>query len=852
MIRAAPLPFTLMLLSSLGCSSGKTDVRAEFSGRSPYGAIYDDNREVVAKCPRCGQPVPQQAARCAHRGKDGRECGQKLRWTSKVPCGFCAGSGSCDPCAAFLAAGGCRLCSGSGRLKERPCFNCDGSGACVACGGTSRCDACVGSGRIEPGAWKKPPRAATSRARTAEQRPAFQVDRFAVWRGQSVQLSLAGAAGQADWSISRGEGGKTIQTATLSGATCTYTPGLAGSYIVRLSAGGTACFEVLDGALNVGVPEGQPIGPATSVRATFDLAPPLRPFPRRWDARLGGAAIPSSGGERIDLSPGKAGELVLDASVEIPNLGSLPGPRSVRLQVRDVRISLKARTCAGGQPLKCEAVGDISGSGGKFEWSATSGSHAVAVRTDTPEAEIVPPAPGKYRLNLRVGTCDAAAEEFKAVGATAFRPDGSPAEFLRVSLMEGAFDERGAVRPDFLDRDPDRFRISLEDPSPAGEGSFQIRTVRADGTELNPPVSYRGRASPELLVVGDSHDDEIRTGGVVDDGPGDRTLFGVVGGKLEVHYDGLRVAAIPVTVENLTEIGIDAMVYGVTGGVQSARRSVERRLEAVNRVWAPCGIRFALHSLRVADAPDAVILIHGIPSGVDSRGRPSEVAANVGGREIRVPLVRPAPGAPEAAARGVAALIESRLDEGWRVDVIAKLFASDPAAIVLRLRRADGEAARVGSAHTGDTGLTVELLKADLGMGCEVAATAGVWTRQELAVLLGVQRRPGAVAVIVVPSLRTAGARPITKAYPDWAFGADTANAVVIASKAMDGSDAFPYALARALGEVLAAGPCAPEGAKSLFADPLSETDDAEANRRLGRETARRIQAQAARLTRRP
>lgn len=695
-----------------------------------------------------------------------------------MPCGFCASTGACPPCAAFATAGRCRHCRGNGTLPPARCFNCLGTGVCVACAGDSKCDACGGAGRLEPLGWKRPQRRAEPNTVTAD-RGRLGVAAPILWEGQRARFTEPSSR------IFRAEGSRLVEVGTAEKSE--FTAASTGSYVARTTEGESACFEVLQAQIAVEPPAGRPIGPQTVVRGDFRLPAPIRSLPCGWTATLDGKTVNVPGGAALEVTPSVVGRLRVQPYLDVPEFGRLPGPRSFEFPVVDLRIAAAETEGAAGEPMRFTAAGDVAGAG-RFEWSA-EGPTPVRVESDGPDAELRIPQPGRYRVTVQVGACRSAPVEVRVLGAEILDADGKPVRRLLVSLLENSPEKPEPAR------EPERFRVRV-----AHATEFTVRTLRRDGSELQPPVLFRAAESPDLLLVGES--------------PGNGALEAVVGGRVEVRSGARLLAYAPVTSDSYRDLGIEAVAIGCEA------KSLPERLEAAARFWAPAGVSFVPRPVVRRAAPSELLLVHGAPSGVDERCAPAELRLAVGETLIRIPLARKG---------SFVDALKARLGEEWICEEIRGVFARDPSASVLRFDHRGGR--RFQSVECLDTGLGVERLEA----GREVSAHAGVWTRHELAWLLGVPRSGEPVRVLVVPELRSRGVPVRYKVYPERAFETPVRNTVLISESSLG-------LLERALGELLLPAGYSPAEPRSVFRDPPG--------RRIGSETARRVRQRALEIAR--
>ncbi len=125
---------------------------------------------------------------------------------------------------------------------------------------------------------------------------------------------------------------------------------------------------------------------------------------------------------------------------------------------------------------------------------------------------------------------------------------GEPAAALKIGKWENAFDAGPTVKDNFIDLDPDRFRIRVIDFSRTGTGhvSVELSTVTSSFFEDDNPTEIELTEQPEnsgvflstnlLLVVDDVDDDFSNSAVPSDDAVNDRTHRIALGGHVLVRY----------------------------------------------------------------------------------------------------------------------------------------------------------------------------------------------------------------------------------------------------------------------------------------------------------------------------
>jgi hypothetical protein len=363
---------------------------------------------------------------------------------------------------------------------------------------------------------------------------------------------------------------------------------------------------------------------------------------------------------------------------------------------------------------------------------------------------------------------------------------------------------------------------------------------------INPPVPYplsaeAGRLSSRwILLVNDKADDSAGEKNHPDDSPNDPTLLGRPGGRVEVHYQGVPVASAPVASTVACEVPVRFVaVRGRKGAPFPAQAPLERildeRLRQANTVWEPFGLSFTRASVEIVDPPEHLLAIRGRASGVDDRGKEGRAGAVIDGKDLFVPTRWQHEKGwmyPAVTARALIRLLES----AWQVELSEKLLTGEPESVILRVNRKDGTPARLASlAAGGDLTQRVAPLAADFTGRCEVAAHPQKLTFQEIGLVLGCRRESHPeLRILIVEGLRSGPDAPAFKTYAEGIAPAPLARTAILSWKIMDGSGRYPYAAARALGELLLADTARSKKSPSLFAEPLAETPAADANKRVG------------------
>ncbi len=836
------IPAALLVLG--GCSRAKireTEVRC--LGRPPYGALYFDSRAVTEFCPDCSQPVGRADKECGNL-RDGVKCGTLLHHPDRIPCGFCRASRQCDPCSAFRTAGKCRYCAGGGRLDPyTTCFNCNGSGVCAACRGPAACDACGGSGEL---ALPWSPRSGTELQPKATLEATLRRVRsepYIVWRGNTFALPEA----TRPWVIYRAERGLTAEMGRMSGGG-SYRANEMGSY-VAVSGETAVPFEVVQ--LETRSPLPGTVGLGSSLQGSLETSPRLKNVRVHWE----GASTALEGIEFTLASPPK-GRYEIWPVVKV---GELPPQRASQPMVFDV-IELRivppvTGPLVAGTPIefRVEATPPLERPAA-YEWTVASPDGSWSLTTAGPSANLRLARAGRHRIDVRNGSVNSSPLEVVTYAVSLIGEDGNPAREIGLALFENAFDARGIITSDWVEHAPEALRIRLEDPAAGPAPSATVATFRADGTPLNPSVSYPlpGGASRKIVFVADPTDDGFGVEGIVDDAPNDPTILATVGGRVEIHYRGIMVLSVPIGPAWIKEIPVRIFVLREGRGAllppSEMERALDRRLEQANRIWMPFWLRFTRAALEIVDSPRNLLLIADRAAGVDERGRPARSGIIVNGASY---LLRPSPAEERSAMTpAVTAQILARtLGEPWRLDVVGRQFATDSEALVVRLARVDSAPVTIEALDRGrDISQLLTPLVADVSNGCQIAPRAPTLSIDEIGILLGLKKdMPAGIDLFVVEEIWAGLELPTFKAYPEGIFSPYLAHSALVSWALLDGTGKFPYGLARIFGEIFLPPGFRPADPHSLFAEPLSEDPAVETNKRVGSKSGAKISERARR-----
>jgi hypothetical protein len=414
-------------------------------------------------------------------------------------------------------------------------------------------------------------------------------------------------------------------------------------------------------------------------------------------------------------------------------------------------------------------------------------------------------------------------------------PEDRPVREARlVNLPVSAFDAQGKFRADAVASALERIRVRVEDAGPGAPGSVTLRVGPSDPPRVIPLTGPPGsRVSPWFLLSGDS--DDVAAAG-------EALILCRVGWTLEIRYRD-AVASLKVGPSAVHEIPVRFIAVG--SGLASTpeiERGVDLRLARANAVWEPFGRRFKRGPIVRLDALRGVFLIRGRAAGADNHGRPSRCGIVLDGKDVAVPAAWRTDGAPMTPKATARALTE-QIGKSYQVDLFDNLLAGDREALVVRVRRRDGVPARVEPLAAGnDISQAVTPVAIDPGSGIEASQSTTTLTLDEVALLASGRETPrDGIDVYIVSELGALQARRAIKVYPDADFPASLAGVAVLSWAVLDGSGRFPYALARAVGELLLPAGWRPGSQDTLFAEPLSESPGASAHKRITAATGQKI-----------
>lgn len=603
-------------------------------------------------------------------------------------------------------------------------------------------------------------------------------------------------------------------------------------------------FEVVSVDIEVAGPS--IVAPGGKVEARLVCEPPLRGASAVWTRVGPGKKSERFEGNSVASILGEVGRYELEVELVLP--GRFAGKLSARRTLAAAKLGVFALgegPAAAGLAQRWRAEGaEVLPPGEVLTWRVIGPDGTRSERPGGREVEIALEAPGTHRVQVRAGGAESPERAIHAFRVTVRDGGGRVLQEVRPAMLHGAFDAEGRFDEGAPGRLPETVWISVEDPAREAGASVTLVTRGPGGALLEPPVSYalsaEGRTRA-LLPVADPVDDQAPTASGPDGAPDDPTIRVAPQGTVEVFYGGRLGAIVPVGPAVVHEIPVRFVLEG-EAPEDAWARALDRRLAQANAIWEPFGRRFIRAGLCRAESVRGLLLLRGRAAGADSKGRPGRVGALFDGRGRWISTVW-GEGRPRSPAEAARALAEMCVEDSVRAEVFEGLLEGDSDAAVLGVRRGDGRPVRVEAlADATDTGQAAVPLGARRVGGCEVAIRTRGLTLDEAALLLGA--RPGGgsgVDVFVVEELRAGPDRPAYKVYPAWEYPAAVSGAVVAARRIADGSGRYPYALARALGELFLPEDWRPGEGDTLFEEPLSEFPGAGARKRVGPGTAARM-----------
>lgn len=283
-----------------------------------------------------------------------------------------------------------------------------------------------------------------------------------------------------------------------------------------------------------------------------------------------------------------------------------------------------------GDSVQFEAAG---ADGGPYTWS-------VSYEGTTPVGEIdedgvfTALAPGIATVTATAGEVYSVTQTVNVVQIDFLAGGGNtPASELKIGKWENAFTMVGTnvtVKDNFIDLDPDRFRVRVTDLSQTGAGSIQIGLSTISpypppnddltGIELHEePFDSGTFLSTNQLLVVDDIDDDFSNSQVPDDDAGnDRTHRVSARGKVHVRYPwtGAALAEKEIGVRNDKAVHVIPVIMRVatTNGLAPVMtaQQVHQRLDIARQRYAQVGVDLTWSEPEICDQPEGVDLLDGL------------------------------------------------------------------------------------------------------------------------------------------------------------------------------------------------------------------------------------------------
>lgn len=218
-------------------------------------------------------------------------------------------------------------------------------------------------------------------------------------------------------------------------------------------------------------------------------------------------------------------------------------------------------------------------------------------------------------------------DEAKAtgVGVSIVNKDGDETATLKVAKWQGAFNADGTVKANFIDLDPDRFKVRVTDPGKKGAGTVVVTVATdSDGTAYDDnateiTLTETGAntgvfESKTQMLMSDDVDDDYKVDNIGDDAKDDRSHIIALGGKVKPEYtlaNGKTAGAtakVPV-VKKITNMQFIILREKAGGAAVTTEARVKDDIKKANERFAQVGV--------LLDVPDAAITIVDPPAGVD-------------------------------------------------------------------------------------------------------------------------------------------------------------------------------------------------------------------------------------------
>ena len=210
------------------------------------------------------------------------------------------------------------------------------------------------------------------------------------------------------------------------------------------------------------------------------------------------------------------------------------------------------------------------------------------------------------------------------VGTVFVDKDGNEVSKLKVAKWQNAFNADGSVKNDFIDLDPDRFRIRVTDMTKKNAGTITVKvSTDSEGTAYDDDateVTLTETATPGVfesktqLLMSDTIDDDYQVDGVADDAKDDRSHIVALGGKVRTEYAlaSGKVIENSVKVPALKTVKLNVNLFKVNGTAVMTRQQIESDIALANERYAQIGLQIQATIHDAVDAPNNVDLSNGL------------------------------------------------------------------------------------------------------------------------------------------------------------------------------------------------------------------------------------------------
>lgn len=204
--------------------------------------------------------------------------------------------------------------------------------------------------------------------------------------------------------------------------------------------------------------------------------------------------------------------------------------------------------------------------------------------------------------------------------------DDNVTNTLKVAKWQDAFNTDGTVKANFVDLDPDRFKVQVTDFAKKGAGTVTVKlSTDSEGAEYDDAtvitLTETGAntgvfRSKTQMLMSDDVDDDHEIDGVADDANEDRSHEIALAGDAKAEYTSAagvtRDATANVPVVKTVKLNVNILREAAGGNAVIANADVEARITVAHERYAQAGIRFT-HTINApVDPPAGVDLANGL------------------------------------------------------------------------------------------------------------------------------------------------------------------------------------------------------------------------------------------------